>query len=184
MAHALEAEGGIVLNEDFRKAIGFDMKDRKPQNIALAGAIKHLMVEDVKSYSSNQIISELFSRYFELLSMSQDVQTHGDFLTKDVMDFFANTTRFLDQVFNPRIKAKVDIAIAKHSAKLIEEKAFKQEPKFAHKVDYFYKKIDEKVQKTWGANVKSNAAWQKSWQKHEAALENKNSHSLEDKSDK
>jgi hypothetical protein len=184
MAHALEAEGGIVLNEDFRKAIGFDMKDRKPQNLALAGAINHLMVEDTKSYASNQIISELFSRYFELLSLSRDVQTHGDFLTKDVMDFFSNTTRWIDQVFNARIKAKVDIAIANHSAKLIEEKAFKQEPKFAHKVESFYKKVDEKGQKTWGANVKSNAAWQKSWQKHEATIEGKKSNTIEDKSDK
>lgn len=183
MAHGLEAEGGIVLNEDFRKAIGFDMKDRQPQNLALAGAIKYLMGSDLKSYSADKIISELFSRYFELLSLSRDVQTHGDFSTKDVTDFFANTTRWIDQVFNARIRNKVDLEISKNTAKLTEEKAFKQEPKFAHKVDSFYKNVDERGQKTWSANVKSNAAWQKSWQKHENTIEGKKQNSVEDKKD-
>ncbi len=181
MAHALEIEGGIVLNNNFRKAIGFDMKDRKPSNVALQGEIKRVMVEDVKSYPQHQIISELFARYFELLSLSRDVEINGAFLTSEVMDFFANTTKWLDQIFNPKIKSKIDLQIANHTSKMIANNAFKVEKKFAHKVDSFYKQTDEKGKKTWSANVKSNAQWQKSYEDHKGAIEQNSNKNIEDK---
>ncbi len=184
MAHALEVEGGIVLNEDFRKAIGFDMRNRNPNNIALKGEIQRVMVEGVKSYPNHQIISELFARYFELLSVSRNVRKSGDFLTKDVMDFFTNTTKWINQVFNPRIKNKVDLQIANHTSKLILQNAFDKKEKFAHKVDSFYKKVDSKGQKSWGANVRSNASYQQGWEKHQGAIESSNNKNIEDNTNK
>jgi len=181
MAHALDVEGGFDLNEDFRKSVGFDMKGRKASNYALRGSIQRIMVEGVKTYPDYQIISELFARYFELLSICKDVQASGDFLTSDVMDFFANTTKWIDQVFNPKIKDKPDQEIVQHTAQLIRKNAFKQEKIFAHKVKSFYKKTDEKGRKTFAANVKHNAAWHKSWQQHQTALEGKANKNIEDK---
>ncbi|MDA0902634.1 MAG: hypothetical protein O3B09_04425, partial [Proteobacteria bacterium] len=90
MAHALELESGLVLNEHFRTAIGYDMKGRQPSNFALKGQMERLMIEEVKPYPQHQIISELFARYFELLSVSRDVRKNGDFLTQDVTEFFLN----------------------------------------------------------------------------------------------
>lgn len=176
MAHALEVESEIVLNENFRTGIGFDMKDRSPNNPVLKGEIKRIMVEGVKTYPQHQIISELFARYFELLSLSRDVEHNGGFTTEEVTEFFANSTKWLNQVFNPKIKDKIDLAIARHTSGLIARDTFKTEKKFAHKVDSFYKKVDEKGQKTWSANVKSNAAWQKSWQQYDQKqIQNPNS---------
>ena len=184
MAHALEVEGGITLNEDFRKAIGFDMKNRSPNNIALKGEIQRVMVEGVKSYPNHQIISELFARYFELLSISRNVKKTGDFLTKDVMDFFANSTKWIDQVFNPRIKNKVDLQIANYTSKLIQRNAFDKKEKFAHKVDSFYKRVDASGKKTWSANIRSNAAYQQGWEKHQGAIASNNNKNIEDNSNK
>lgn len=183
MAHALEIESGLVLNEEFRKCIGLDMKDRKPGNLALNAAIKQLMVDEVKRYPEHQVISELFARYFELLSISRDVEIKGNFLTKDVMDFFVNTTRWIEHFFNPKIKPKIDLSIANHTARLIHNNAFKVEQKFAHKVDSFFKQVNEQGQKSWGANVKSNAMWYNNWQKHQGSIEKNPTNQIENKTD-
>jgi len=170
MAHALGIESGLIITEDFRKAVAMDMKDRKPGNIALASAIKRIMVDGVKSYPADKIMTELFARYFELLSLSRNVSLSGDFLTKDVMDFFINTTNWFTKIFNEKIKPQIDLDIAKYSAEQISKDAFKGEKKFTEKVDSFYKRVDDKKQKSFSANTKSNSAWQKSWNSHEQQL--------------
>ncbi len=171
MAHALGIESGLIVTEDFRKAVGLDMKGREAGNIALRSAIKRIMVDGVKSYPADKIMNELFARYFELLSLSRNVSLSGDFLTSDVMDFFVNTTKWFTQVFNPKIKAMIDPGIAKHTAEQIIQNAFKGEKKFTEKVDSYYKKVDEKKQKSFSANTKSNAAWQSSWNEHQKKLD-------------
>jgi hypothetical protein len=167
MAHCLEVESGLVLNEDFRKAIGFDMKNRRPESVVLAGEIQRLMIDALKSYPNYQFISELFARYFELLSTSRDVVQNGAYKTGQVMEFFANTSKWIKEIFNQKIKSKIDIEIAAYTADLIAKHQFKTEKEFADNSKSFYKKVDESGRKSWSKNVSSNAAWQESWQKHQ-----------------
>ncbi|EFK95021.1 hypothetical protein LDC_2979 [sediment metagenome] len=167
MAHCLEVESGLVLNEDFRKAIGFDMKNRQPESIVLAGEIQRLMVDALKSYPSYQFISELFARYFELLSTSRDVAQNGAYTTMQIMEFFVNTSKWIREVFNPKIRSKIDQEIAAYTANLIANNEFKTEKKFADNAKSFYKKVDGSGQKSWSRNVNSNANWQESWNKHQ-----------------
>ncbi len=173
MAHCLEVESGLVLNEDFRKAIGFDMKNRQPESVVLAGEMQRLMVDALKSYPSYQFISELFARYFELLSTSRDVAPNGSFTTAQVMDFFINTSKWIREVFNPKIRSKINQEIAAHTSNLIANNSFKAEKKFADNEKSFYKKVDSTGQKSWSKNVNSNANWQQSWQKHQELEGNK-----------
>ena len=173
MAHALEVESGLVLNDDFRKAIGFDMKDHEVNNLGLRSAIKRVMVEGIKPYPKHQIISELFARYFEVLSVSRNVNLSGDFDTKDVTEFFANTTKWIEEIFNPAIKSKIDQDIANYTRKLIDNDEIKAEKKFTDKIDSFYKKVDSAGNKSWSSNTGSNLDWQKSWEKHQE-IEDKN----------
>lgn len=180
MAHALEVEGEIPLTQDFRTAIGYDMKDRKPKNLALHGEIQRVMVQDIKPYPQHQVLSELFARYFEVLSLSRDVKSNGAFLTSEVIEFFTNTTKWIDQVFNPKIKDKVDQEISKLTSILISDGKFKNEEKFAHKTDSFFKKTDKKGRKTFAANVKSNAAWHESWKANEQAIEERKNKNIEE----
>jgi hypothetical protein len=164
MAHALEYESKINLGEDFRKAIGYDMKNREPQMITLKAEVKRLMVDALKSYKPEQFLSELFARYFELLSVSRDVQSRGDFSTKEVMEFFTNTTNFIVDIFNPQIKNKIDPEIAKFTTELTKLiKLEEPQEKFSQKVDSFHKRSTS----SWSKNVKSNANWQLGWKKFE-----------------
>jgi hypothetical protein len=177
MAHCLEVESDLVLNENFRKAIGFDMKNRKPESIVLAGEMQRLMIDALKTYPSYQFISELFARYFELLSASRDVAPNGSFTTAQVTEFFVNTSKWIREVFNPKIRSKIDQEIAVYTTKLIADNSFKTEKKFADNQKSFHKKIDESNnlggKKSWSKNVNSNAAWQESWQKHQKLEEKK-----------
>ena len=149
------------------------MKDRAPQNVGLKAEINRTIIVGIKSYPQHQILAELFARYVEVLSTSRDVDVNGSYLTSDVMNFFANTTKWLGERFNPLIKNKIAPDIAAHTAQLIQADAFKQQKKFSEKVDSFYKRVDNKGQKTWSANTKSNSNWQKSWNQHQKEIEDK-----------
>lgn len=156
MAHALEFESGLNLGEDFRKAIGFDMKDREPSLLTLKAEKKRLMVDALKSYPQHQFLSELFARYFELLSISRNVCENGDFATKDVMEFFENTTNFVTKIFNPRIQSKIDKNIANLTKKIALEVTLKNEQNhYQHKVESKQKQN----QGLWSKGIKSNASW-------------------------
>ena len=152
MGHCVASESGLVLNEDFRTAIGFDMKNRKPESVVLAAETQRLMIDALKSYPADKIISELFARYFELLSTSRDVEPNGSFLTAQVMDFFVNTTKWIGQVFNPHIQSQIDKDIAAFTADLVANKNFKTEKKFADAEKSFHKKL--KCGTTWSKKCK------------------------------
>ena len=179
MAHCLEVESELELTKDFRQAIHFDMAReengkkyrRCPKNLALKGEIERLMVNALRSYPPHQHISELFARYFELLSISRDVKPNGDFTTAEVMGFFANSTKWIEQIFNTKIKAKINSEIAKQTENLLKAGKFKAEKKFADNDKSFYKRVDSSGQKSFSGNVRSNASWHSSWQKHQE-LEN------------
>jgi len=169
MAHALEFESGVNLGEEFRKCIGLDMKNRDPQSITLKAEIKRLMVEALKTYPPHQFLSELFARYFELLSISRNVCANGSFTTFEVMEFFQNTTNFIEQKFNPQIKAKINSKIANHTIEVVNQvNLASKEQKFQEKVDPFHQKsTNADGGKSWSKNVKSNANWQAGWNKYQ-----------------
>ncbi|MDX2083554.1 MAG: hypothetical protein SFV53_06185 [Rickettsiales bacterium] len=164
MAHALEFESGINLGEEFRQAIGFDMKDRQPQIVTLKAEIKRLMVDALKSYPPHQFLSELFARYFELLSVSRNVRATGDFSTSEVMDFFANTTNFITKVFNQKIKNKIDQQIANHTLEVANQIRLEMpQKKFQEQIE----SLQKKSQGSWSKTVKSNSSWQVGYKKYQ-----------------
>lgn len=160
MAHALEFESGINLGEEFRQAIGYDMKDRVADIFTLRGEIKRLMVDALKAYKPEQFISELFARYFELLSISRNVCANGDFATQDVSDFFLNTSNFVREKFNPKIRKKINPHIARITSEIAQQVRLQPvEKKFIDQVN------SSKVTQSsgnWSKTVKSNASWSKS----------------------
>ncbi len=170
MAHALEFESGLNLGEDFRKAIGFDMKNRDPQSITLKAETKRLMVEALKAYPPHQFISELFARYFELLSVSRNVRATGDFTTLEVMEFFENTTNFIEKIFNPQIKSKINPQIAQLTSGLAQQiKLEAPQQKFQERVE----SIQRKSEGSWTKGTKSNAMWQEGWKKSQGIEDKK-----------
>lgn len=158
MAHALEFESGINLGEEFRKCIGYDMKNREPQIITLKSEKQRLMVDALKSYKPEQFLSELFARYFELLSVSRNVIAHGDFATADVMEFFVNTTNFIEKIFNQKIRPKIDPQIAAATIEIAKQvRLSKPQQKFQDRIE----------SKKWSGHTKSNVMWVNAWNKNQ-----------------
>lgn len=175
MAHALEFESGLNLGEEFRKCIGLDMKGRQPKSLVLQGEIQRLMVDALKSYPQHQFISELFARYYELLSTSRNVNQTGGYTTSEVMEFFANTTNFIEKKFNPKIKAQINSKISAHSVEIVKKVTLeKSEKKFQEKVDSFHQRTSSSGSSAWSKNVRSNANWQAGWNKHQELEKQKN----------
>lgn len=168
MAHALKFESGIDFGEEFRKAIGYDMKDREPSIITLKAEIKRLMIDALKSYPSSEILSELFARYFELLSISRDVCSVGSFATSDVTEFFINTTNFLRDIFNPQIRSKIDPQIAKQTIEIAKQVKISDSHTFREKIEFQGKRSG-----SFAKSIKSNAVWQKGWEKYKAIEDEK-----------
>lgn len=170
MAHALEFESGLDLGAEFRKCIGLDMKNRQAEILTLRGEIQRLMVDALKSYPENQFISELFARYFELLSISRNVIATGNFATSDVMDFFANTTNFIRKIFNPQIKTKISHEIAKITTEIAAKvKLEKPQQKFQERIESRTKTFGG----SWTKSTKSNAAYLNAWNKNKELDEKK-----------
>lgn len=162
MAHALDYESGLDLGEDFRKCIGLDMKNRQAEMLPLRGEIQRLMVDALKAYPEYQFIPELFARYFELLSVSRNVVANSGFSTADVMSFFANTTNFIEKIFNPKIRAKIDKKIAAATIEIVRQVRL-QEPqqKFQERVT----SRNSSSQGSWTKSTKSNAMYYDAWKK-------------------
>ena len=166
MAHALEFESGLNLGEEFRKAIGLDMKDRQPSIITLKAQSQSLMVDALKAYPPEQFLSELFARYFELLSVSRNVCATGNFATEDVMASYAHTTNLIENAFNPQIKPQIDSEIAKMTNEIVKRVKTTESAK-TFQGDF------QKRTAPWSKGVKSNSSWQESWQKYQKIEEDK-----------
>ncbi len=170
MAHAFEFESGINLGDEFRQSIGLDMKDRQAPIITLRAEIQRLMVDALKAYPENQFLSELFARYFELLSISRNVVATGSFATTDVTSFFENTNNFVTKIFNPVIRAKVDPKIAQATIEIIRQvKLEAPQQKFQEKVESAQKKSGG----SWAKGTKSNAMYLQGWNKTKGIDEKK-----------
>ena len=174
MAHAVDFESGLDLNDDFRQAIYLDLSNTQSTIITLKSHAHRLMIEAVKSYPKNQIINELFARYFELLSISRDVCSNGDFSTNDVMNYFANTTKYIIQILNPFIKKQIDQIIANQTISVASEvKINNHGQNYREKIDSFHQKQSSDGQKSWAKNTKSNHIYHNSWNQYQALNNNK-----------
>jgi hypothetical protein len=128
------------------------------------------MIDALKAYKPHQFLSELFARYFELLSISRNVSAKGSFATLEVMSFFENTTNFIEKIFNPQIRAKIDPEISKMTSEIAKQvKLEAPQEKFQEKVE----SVQKKSAGSWSKTTKSNAMWQQGWKKFEALEEKK-----------
>lgn len=171
MAHALDYESGIDLGEEFRKCIGLDMKDRQAEMLPLRGEIQRLMVDALKAYPENQFIAELFARYFELLSVSRSVVASSSFTAAEVMSFFANTTNFIEKIFNPQIRPKIDKKIAAATIEIAAQVRLTQPQQ------KFQERVESRTASTggsWAKSTKSNAMYHNAWQKSKEIEDKKN----------
>lgn len=160
IAHAIEKTSGIDLNADFRKVLGLDMNGRVSSHLQVAPAVESVMKNELKSYKIHNVMEELFARYFELLAMSYEVGgfSRYQFKYENIVDYFINTTKWVEEYFNPLILKMIDGEVSKASEELVKnlkpyEKKWSEDVKQTH-----YSTNPEGV-KNWTSGTKSTSRW-------------------------
>ncbi|MDD2840343.1 MAG: hypothetical protein PHY80_04445 [Rickettsiales bacterium] len=189
IAHAVEKTSGINLNGDFRKVLGLDMNGKISNNMQVAPAVESIMKNELKSYKLNNIMEELFARYFEMLAMSYEVDgfSRYQFKYEDIIAYFENTTVWIQNYFNPLILKLIDSDVKRESKKLVESlEPYKKN--WVNDVKETHYDFDESGKKVWASGTKSTNRWgglndaiDKINQGNTSGLINKNN--LEDKKD-
>lgn len=160
IAHAVEKTSGIDLNSDFRRILGLDMNGKISSNLQVAPAVESVMIKELKSYKINNIMEELFARYFEMLAMSYEVDGFSKYQYKyeDIVAYFENTTLWIQNYFNPLITKMVDSDIKKETDNLIKNLQ-PYEKNWADDVKDTHYNFDERGKKIWASGTKSTGRW-------------------------
>lgn len=160
IAHAVEKTSGIDLNADFRRVLGLDMNGKISSNLQVASAIENTMINELKSYKINNIMEELFARYFEMLAMSYEVDGSSKYQYKyeDIVAYFKNTTLWVQNYFNPLIIKMVDGDVKKEAENLIENLQ-PYTKNWASDIKETHYNLDESGKKIWASGTKSTSRW-------------------------
>lgn len=73
IGHMIESELNLKLNGKFSSSILLDLKNLNVRNLSLKSAINNVMIEEVKAYPEQQRLSEMFTRYFQLIAMAKEI---------------------------------------------------------------------------------------------------------------
>lgn len=122
IGHMMENESGTPLDANFNKAILTDVHNMKTGNLSLVSAISDVLVKGVANYPNNQKASELFTRYFQLISMSKEVAGHGaeyGYTLTEIYKAFPLTENWLWDFFYSNMINKISPEIAMQSRKYI-----------------------------------------------------------------
>ncbi|RZI47751.1 hypothetical protein EDM53_00415 [Rickettsiales endosymbiont of Peranema trichophorum] len=151
LAHMMEKEC-IEDIASFDRCIMEDVKSNNTRSITLQSAVKQVLVVEVNTYPVDQRSSELFARFFQLVSMAKEVQGYKaeySYALKDVYQFFERVVALLSKELFNTVHNSVDKNIALYSQQYIVPVD-----------DIEHKWSEEKVQKL---HHQANAA--KKWQK-------------------
>lgn len=160
IAHAVEKTSSIDLNGDFRKVLGLDMNGRVSSNLQVAPAVESVMKNELKNYKIHNVMEELFARYFEMLAMAYEVGgfSRYQFKYENIVEYFVNTTKWVEKYFNPLILKMIDGEVSKASEELVKnlkpyEKKWAEDAKQTH---YF---SNPDGTKNWASGTKSTNRW-------------------------
>ena len=139
IAHMIEKETSVNLQE-FTSIIENDLKNSLA-SIGLKNTIKEIFITALKVYPENQRNSELFARYFQVLSLAKEISnlshTRG-YKLEQALTSFSNTTNWINVNLKLTIVSLIDPQISECSMQLakdikqIEHKWSEQRAKSIH----------------------------------------------------
>lgn len=109
IAHALEHESKINLNEDFAQIFANDIKKVKKSHLNIQNAVKQIIFKELNFYPKNQHNSELLARFYELVAMSKEIGHYHynyHFKLAEICELFQNTIAWIENVFNANLRAQ------------------------------------------------------------------------------
>ncbi|MDR2760260.1 MAG: hypothetical protein LBB09_00225 [Rickettsiales bacterium] len=121
IGHAIEHISGIDIERGFRQNFSADMKTWDSANQLLGRTVKDLMLDQLKNYPLESTMAELFARFFEILSMANDVDAWMDkrFSSEEIQRFYRNTVKWFYDELKPILLKKTDPEIAIASAEFV-----------------------------------------------------------------
>lgn len=122
IGHMMEKEAELQLSEGFKNAITSDIKGRNFGNLSLGAAINSVLVKEVANYPIDQIGSELFTRYFQMLAMAKEVSGKAAdyaFSLGEVYKAFPATELWMFENLYKRLMPKFNTDIVKASEQYI-----------------------------------------------------------------
>ncbi len=139
LAHMVENELGLSLEEDFIHKVYQDMSQNFAQSNLLAQKlINQVIFKEIKAYDSIKLrASELFARFFELFAWAQEMYPQDkEYLirTQDLNKIFLYTNQWKRSYLNLLIMRKLDNEIKEYSNKTMVKDARTVQAKWANKV--------------------------------------------------
>src|SRR5262249_18422792 len=120
MAHALEKEAGLDLKEEFVLRCKEDLaRYGRRGNPLLTHTIQRIMLEELRGYTEEKRLSELFARYYQLLAAGREMEQGQAFTYHDVKRFFEKTTEWIQERVIPAVKPLIRKEIEKASKALV-----------------------------------------------------------------
>jgi hypothetical protein len=160
IGHAIEHISDIDINKEFRENFSLDMKTWNCSNTTLGNAIGRIMKDELKDYPLISTMSELFARFFEVLSLSEEIAGFGDycFTYLEVSKFFMNTIAWFHDSLEPILIKKTDKDIAIISTEFINAlKPYKK--KFTDTIKSKFANVqdpEKRFEEVYGENKRLN----------------------------
>lgn len=123
IAHAMERVAEINLKDGFIQALEEDFKTENTNSLQLKAGVRDVMEKQLKNYDLQDHNPELFARFFEMLSMSYDVDGWGryQYLYNEIENYFANTVAWTWNVLIPILENKTDDDVKKSAIMLVDK---------------------------------------------------------------
>lgn len=120
IAHAIEKETPSNLLEGFLIALEKDLS--KTPLITVKQQIKSLLIEGIKPYPMDEKLPELFARYFELFTYTNEVSQVKGIYLQSLSNFFLSTEKWRTLVLMPYLDAQITPEVKKWSMERLQSK--------------------------------------------------------------
>lgn len=170
IAHAMEKESGIDINKEFRTVLGYDMNSKTSGQLFITQAVTSVMQKELKNYKLENVMTELFARYFELLAMSYEVGGYSRYKFKytEITEYFKNTTNWTESHLNPLLSKHCDSDIRQAAEELYSSLIpYKKEwtKEVGDSTHYSKQPIKHTASAgKWSAKTTSSLDWQKQYE--------------------
>lgn len=118
IGHMVERECNLNLTDSFKQATSKDLNTKYSKNVSLNSAIESIMISELQGYPKDEQASELFTRFFQIMSLSKEVSGFASpygYSINDVYKAFPNLSTWMSDSLFSHISKHIDADIVNMS---------------------------------------------------------------------
>lgn len=157
IGHMVEKESDIVLGAEFVDLFKEDLRSGDFKKLSIRSAVDQVMNKELKNYPQDQLASEIFTRYFQLLAMCKEISGHMTsyaYEFEDIPKAMPHLNEFIKTKIFARVFAKADASIVEFSKRYLKSLENIQHKWSEEKVHSFHRSTSA-AQNKWSGGVKS-----------------------------